>query len=79
MWRLILLSVLKKTSAYPKEEAALKQGAGNPKKRIERTGTDYKLWSFLNEHGAIRMYSRIGAVLYATYNFKFLIIGDEAN
>lgn len=61
-------------SAYPDEVTVLRQKEGNPKKHIERTSTVYKLSPFLDEHGVMRVDSRIGAVPYVTYDFKFPII-----
>ncbi|XP_062711767.1 uncharacterized protein LOC134289632 [Aedes albopictus] len=68
LWRLV------QASAYPEEVLVLKQEDGNTKKRIERTSPVYKLSPFLDEHGVMRVDSRIGAVPYVTYDFKFPII-----
>ncbi|XP_062703041.1 uncharacterized protein LOC134285727 [Aedes albopictus] len=66
LWRSV------QASAYPNEVAVLTER--NQKKRIEKTSPVHKLCPFLDEHGVMRVDSRIGAVPYVMYDFKFPII-----
>ncbi|XP_062557279.1 uncharacterized protein LOC134222152 [Armigeres subalbatus] len=68
LWRIV------QTSAYPDEIAVLQRGNENSKRSIEKTSPVYKLSPFLDEHGVMRVDSRIGAVPYVTFDFKFPII-----
>lgn len=61
-------------STYPDEVAVLQHGNGNSKKDIERTSPVHKLSPFLEEHGVLRVDSRICAIPCVTYDFKFPII-----
>ncbi|XP_038116718.1 uncharacterized protein LOC119768950 [Culex quinquefasciatus] len=68
LWRTVQLS------AYPDEIIALKQGEARPKKTIEKTSPIYKLTPYLDENGVMRVDSRIGAVPYVHFDFKYPII-----
>ncbi|XP_062704459.1 uncharacterized protein LOC134286801 [Aedes albopictus] len=68
LWRSV------QASTYPDEVAVLKQANKNPKRHIEKSSPVYKLSPFLDENGVMRVDSRIGAVPYVTYDFKFPVI-----